>query len=178
MLAIVAMFSVARASCIKLSAFRASFASGLTRRPCSSKPPLAPPLTLHGSTSQGSQAVRYHISNETFLPCTTVTSTPAINHVWPYEIEYDNVNMKRPPLFINSGVPAKPSSASTTATGVAAREEALRSRPAAVRARKFIRDYPLDELSTRALRVIYSDTDLVVIDKPSGILCVNFSLNS
>jgi 23S rRNA-/tRNA-specific pseudouridylate synthase len=86
--------------------------------------------------------------------------------------------MARPPLFINSAVPAKPSSASTTATGVAAREEALRSRPAAVRAREFVRDYPLDELSKRALRVIYSDTDLVVIDKPSGILCVTTAFTS
>eukprot|EP00613_Pedinella_sp_CCMP2098_P073953 CAMPEP_0171922404 /NCGR_PEP_ID=MMETSP0993-20121228/21068_1 /TAXON_ID=483369 /ORGANISM="non described non described, Strain CCMP2098" /LENGTH=353 /DNA_ID=CAMNT_0012560049 /DNA_START=277 /DNA_END=1342 /DNA_ORIENTATION=+ len=94
--------------------------------------------------------------------------------------------MTRPPLVIHAEAPPKPhklrAEAPNQLTGTffeSAREQeqlvetpALSSRPAALRARAFTRDNDLAVLSKRALRVIYTDADIVVIDKPSGILSV------
>jgi tRNA pseudouridine32 synthase/23S rRNA pseudouridine746 synthase len=102
------------------------------------------------------------------LPCLLVTAPAATggSDVWPYRIVYDNVlhRTPRPPLFhVHNGARKRggqpPRQWSGGGAALAAQEAALLVDPLGLAARAMA-------------RVVYADADVIVVDKPSGLLCV------
>jgi tRNA pseudouridine32 synthase/23S rRNA pseudouridine746 synthase len=121
--------------------------------------------------------------NDSFLPSTLVRAPPApLAHSWDCEVVYDSATAPRPPLIhvdpaVAAGGDAAPESKSAIiARIIAARQlDAGYTWHAAARrasAAEYLATHDLEALARRALRVLYCDGDVVVVDKPAGLLSV------
>ena len=128
---------------------------------------------------------RYSRISDSMLPLMRVTAPAAPNDSsWPYQITYDNTleNSTRPELlYVSSDEIQKTYAATSSEKKHRNRRNEWSSEQGPYRwsgggqaleeQEKMLESNPL-YLARRALRVVYSDADLIVVDKPAGLLCV------
>ena len=119
--------------------------------------------------------LQFYIGSDNFLPQLVATSPPALEHIWPYAIDYGNsLDPHTRPSIIADPL-ARPLSGELGGLCKCTKVAPARSRAqnAAVASHRLLETtMDLDDLAQKALRIIYADSDIAVLDKPANILSV------